>query len=112
MLRGLWPRNFKISQHIGSGKVGKQMKRHRWAFFPVVGALALAGCGHTDEEMAEKQRAVDKLSNDLKNARSLHEEDQRKYLETQADIDKLRNQLEQAGVSGQKSKEELERLQK
>ena len=32
--------------------------------------FALAGCGHTDEEMAAKQREIDKLSADLKAAQA------------------------------------------
>jgi chemotaxis protein MotB len=86
----------------------------RRAFLPLLTAFALliSGCGHTDEEMAEKQRAIDKLQADLKAAQQLHSEEQRKHADAQNQIEALRGQLEQAGVSGQRSREELERLQK
>ena len=84
------------------------MKRFHWASLALVAATVFAaGCGHSDEEMAEKQRAIDKLTVDLKAARSLHDEDAKKYNEASADIETLRGQLQTAGV---KSKEEMDRL--
>jgi chemotaxis protein MotB len=92
------------------------MMRFRFALLPVLAALIVAplqfGCGHSDEEMGEKQRQIDKLSADLKASRALHDEDQKKMADAQADQDRLRAQLEQAGLVGQKSKEEMDRLTK
>ena len=45
--------------------------RKLWLWLCVVTiALALGGCGHTDEEMAARQREIDKLSADLKAAKA------------------------------------------
>ena len=46
-------------------------------------ALVLGGCGHTDEEMAAKQREIDKLSADLKAAKAQIADDQAKYTDAQ-----------------------------
>ena len=51
-------------------------------------ALALGGCGHTDEEMAAKQREIDKLSADLKAAKAQIADDQAKYTDAQNQIDR------------------------
>lgn len=75
-------------------------------------SFGIAGCGHTDEEMAEKQRQIDKLSADLKASKQLHDEDQKKFSDAQAEIERVKTQLEQAGLLGQKSKEEMDKLQK
>src|SRR3954464_8600642 len=73
--------------------------------------LVLAGCGHTDEEMAAKQREIDKLAADLKAAKAQMAQDQSRYNDSQNDIEKLKDQLKQAGLSLQKSGEEGQRLQ-
>ena len=73
--------------------------------------MAIAGCGHTDEEMAAKQREIDKLSADMKAAKAQMASDQQRYNDTQAEMDKLKDQLKQAGLSLQKSGEEGARLQ-
>lgn len=73
-------------------------------------AFALAGCGHTDEEMAAKQREIDKLSADLKAAKAQIADDQAKYTEAQNSIEKMKEQLKQAGLGLDKSKEETARL--
>jgi chemotaxis protein MotB len=73
--------------------------------------LVLGGCGHTDEEMAAKQREIDKLSADLKAAKTQLAQDQAKYSDAQNEIEKLNDQLKQAGLSLQKSGEDAARLQ-
>src|SRR5258708_11977321 len=62
-------------------------------------AFVTVGCGHTDEEMAAKQREIDKLSADLQAAKSQMAQDQAKYQETQSQIDQLHDQLNQAALS-------------
>src|SRR3954468_24416169 len=89
------------------------MKALRWSWFGILTAvmLALAGCGHTDEEMAAKQREIDKLAADLKAAKAQMAQDQSRYNDSQNDIEKLKDQLKQAGLSLQKSGEVGQRLQ-
>jgi chemotaxis protein MotB len=68
--------------------------------FAITAALMLAGtgCGHSDEEMGAKQREIDALTADLKAARQQIADDQKKYAESSAQSEKLRNQLKQAGI--------------
>lgn len=73
-------------------------------------ALVLAGCGHTDEEMAAKQREIDKLSADLKAAKAQIADDQAKYSEAQNSIERMKEQLKAAGLGLEKSKEDAARL--
>lgn len=74
-------------------------------------AMVLVGCGHTDEEMAAKQREIDKLSADLKAAKTQIADDQAKFSDAQNSIDKMREQLKAAGLNLDKSKEDTARLQ-
>ncbi|AKU96829.1 Flagellar motor rotation protein MotB [Labilithrix luteola] len=74
-------------------------------------AMVLVGCGHTDEEMAAKQREIDKLSADLKAAKAQIADDQAKFSEAQNSIDKMKEQLKAAGLNLDKSKEDTARLQ-
>ncbi len=73
--------------------------------------FALGGCGHTDEEMASKQRDVDKLSADLKAAKGQIEQDQAKFSEASSALDKLKEKLRAAGLGLEKSKEESQKLE-
>ena len=73
-------------------------------------ALALAGCGHTDEEMAAKQREIDKLAADLKAAKAQIADDQAKFSDAQNSIEKMKEQLKQAGLSLDKSQDEAQKL--
>lgn len=73
-------------------------------------AFVLVGCGHTDEEMAAKQREIDKLSADLRAAKAQIADDQAKYGEAQNQIDRMKEQLKQAGLGLEKSKEDAARL--
>ncbi len=73
-------------------------------------ALALGGCGHTDEEMAAKQREIDKLSADLKAAKAQIADDQAKFSDAQNSIERMKEQLKTAGLGLEKSKEDAARL--
>jgi chemotaxis protein MotB len=85
----------------------------RLCIMAAVLALSIAplGCGHTDEEMAQKQREIDKLAADLKAAQQQVADDQAKYADSQSQIDQMKQQLMEAGLSANKSKEEAARLQ-
>jgi chemotaxis protein MotB len=72
--------------------------------------LAIGGCGHTDEEMASKQREVDKLSADLKAAKGQIADDQAKFSEASNSIEKMKAQLKAAGLGLEKSKDDAARL--
>jgi chemotaxis protein MotB len=76
----------------------------------VTASLGVVGCGHTDEEMNAKQREIDKLSADLKAAKAVMADDQAKYSEAQNQIEKMKEQLKQAGLGLEKSKEDAARL--
>jgi chemotaxis protein MotB len=73
--------------------------------------LILVGCGHTDEEMAQKQREIDKLNADLQAAKAQMTQDQARYNDAQTEIAKLQGDLKAAGINVQQSKGEAERLQ-
>jgi chemotaxis protein MotB len=78
--------------------------------FAIPIAAMLVGCGHSDEEMAAKQREIDKLTADLRAANTRSEQDGAKLREAQNDIEQMREQLKQAGVGLAKSKEDQEKL--
>jgi chemotaxis protein MotB len=69
--------------------------------------LAVSGCGHTDEEMAAKQREIDKLSADLKAAKDQIAADAEKYKSAQNDLEQLNERLKAAGIA---HKEEADKL--
>jgi len=75
-----------------------------------ISATTLIGCGHTDEEMAGKQREIDKLAAELKAAKNEMAQDQARNNEAQNQIERMREQLKQAGLGLEKSKEDAERL--
>src|ERR1700683_4683579 len=75
------------------------------------GVFALVGCGHTDEEMAAKQREIDKLSADLKAAQAQIATDQTQYSDAQSQIDKLKSDLQSAGLTAQQSQDNAAKLQ-
>jgi chemotaxis protein MotB len=58
-------------------------------------ATTVSGCGHSDEEMAAKQREIDKLTKDLEASKGAIAENERRHKEALADLDK----------AGEKSKE-------
>ncbi len=88
------------------------MKAFRWSLYGVFAALllVLAGCGHTDEEMAAKQREIDKLSADLKAAKAQMAQDQARYGDATNEIERMKEQLKQAGINVEQSKAEGDRL--
>jgi chemotaxis protein MotB len=77
-----------------------------FALFLAIG-LAIAGCGHTDEEMAQKQREIDKLAADLKAAKEQIAADAEKYKAAQNDLEALNEKLRAAGLA---HKEEADKL--
>lgn len=86
------------------------MKR-TWLFAPLAAlSLAIGGCGHTDEEMAAKQREIDKLSAELKTAKQQIAEDQAKYADARNQLDKMREDLKAAGIGLEKSQADAQRL--
>ncbi len=79
--------------------------------FPLVlilGAATQVGCGHTDQEMAEKQREIDKLSADLKEAQARDAEDQAKNRQAQNELSELQKQVADAHLSAEKMKQALD----
>ena len=76
----------------------------------MLSAMLIAGCGHSDEEMAAKQREIDALTADLKAARQQIGDDQKKYADASAQTDKLRAQLKQAGIDLEQTKKAAEDL--
>jgi chemotaxis protein MotB len=78
--------------------------------FVAFACAALAGCGHTDEEMAAKQREIDKLSADLKAAKAQIADDQAKYSEATNTLERMKDQLKQAGLGLEKTKADAAKL--
>jgi chemotaxis protein MotB len=74
----------------------------------VLAASVLPGCGHTDEEMAAKQREIDKLSADLKDAQQRDADDLAKFRDAQAQINQMNGQLNDAHLSAEKMKQALD----
>jgi chemotaxis protein MotB len=71
-------------------------------------AVAPLGCGHTDEEMAQKQREIDKLSADLKASQQQIADDQAKFAGAQGEIEKMKAALKEAGLTAGSEKARLE----
>jgi chemotaxis protein MotB len=69
--------------------------------------FALLGCGHTDEEMAQKQREINKLSEDLKASQQQIADDQAKFADAQSEIEKMKLALKEAGVTADSEKARL-----
>jgi chemotaxis protein MotB len=69
--------------------------------------LAPIGCGHTDEEMAQKQREIDKLGADLKAAQAQIADDQAKFADAQSELEKMKLALKEAGVTADSEKQRL-----
>ncbi len=87
------------------------MKALRKTGLGILVACLLAGCGHTDEEMAAKQREIDKLNADLKTAKTQITQDEAAAHDAQDEIAKMQDQLKTLGVSEAKSRETAEQLQ-
>jgi chemotaxis protein MotB len=65
------------------------------------------GCGHTDLEMAEKQKQIDKLSADLKDAQQRDADDLAKFRDAQAQINSMNQQIADAHMSAEKMQQAL-----
>ncbi len=85
-------------------------KRFVWALL-MAGSLGLLGCGHSDEEMAAKQREIDKLGADLTAAKHQIDQDNKKMSEAQNEIEKMREELKKAGVGLEQAGADRARLQ-
>ncbi len=72
--------------------------------------LTLVACGHTDEEMANKQREIDSMGAQLKAAKAQIAQDEAKFNDTQAQVETLRAQLKAAGISEGKTRAEADQL--
>ena len=77
------------------------------AFFAT---LALAGCGHSEDEWQQSQREIAKLKADLDAANKLHADDEQKYAAAQQQIDDLSAKAKGLGVDLSKSEEEKNKL--
>lgn len=88
------------------------VKRSGWTNKLSVVALAVAGfgataCGYSQEEMDAKQREIEKLSTELNAAKGQIAADQARFNETQADLDKTRDNLKAAGKDQQQLQQAL-----
>jgi chemotaxis protein MotB len=70
--------------------------------------MTQVGCGHTDQEMAEKQQQIDKLSADLKDAQQRDADDLAKYKDAQNQINQMNQQIADAHLSAEKMKQALD----
>ncbi len=71
--------------------------RMSWLLAVGLASVMSVGCGHSDEEMAAKQREIDKLAADMTAAKDQMAQDQARYNAAQAEIEKMKAQL--AGTS-------------
>jgi chemotaxis protein MotB len=77
-----------------------------------VAVLAMTGCGPTDADMQAKQRELDKANADLKAAKAVMDADQAKIRAEEDELQKLREQVKQAGLSLDKSQDEAQNLKR
>jgi chemotaxis protein MotB len=83
--------------------------RSKWLLAAGLASVMMAvGCGHSDEEMAAKQREIDKLAADIKAAKDQLAADQARYNEAQSQIEAMKSQLQDFA----KTKEDAANLQK
>jgi chemotaxis protein MotB len=76
----------------------------------VFGALALGGCGHSEDEWQQAQRDIAKLKADLDAANKRHQDDEAQYAQDQQAIQDLQGKLKDLGVGLSKSEEEKAKL--
>jgi chemotaxis protein MotB len=75
-----------------------------------LGALALTGCGHSEDEWQQAQRDISKLKADLDAANKRHQDDETQYAQDQQSIQDLQGKLKDLGVGLSKSEEEKAKL--
>lgn len=80
------------------------MKTSRIRVLPVLAALvfgvsSVAGCGHTDEEMAGKQREIDRLAAELRASEKSRNEKADSFKKSQDELEQLRAKLKDAGIA-------------
>jgi chemotaxis protein MotB len=75
-----------------------------------VACLALAGCGHSEDEWQQAQRSIAGLKADLEAANKRHADDEQKYADAQQQIQDLQAKLKDLGVGLSKSEEEKSKL--
>lgn len=82
----------------------------KWRWLSVLALIifSVTGCGHTDEEMAAKQREIDKLAADLKAARAEIAKDQKKFDDAQSEIESLQAQLKEKGMNAAKLQQAID----
>lgn len=73
-------------------------------------ALALGGCGHSEDEWQQAQRDIAKLKADLDAANKRHQDDEAQYAQDQQTIQDLQAKLKDLGVGLSKSEEEKAKL--
>ena len=84
-------------------------KFFRLSILPFLALVAAGqlGCGHSDLEMADKQRQIDKLSADLKDAQQRDADDLAKYKDAQGQINQMNQQIADAHLSAEKMQQAL-----
>lgn len=92
----------------------KQLGKRSWFNFGAIALVSfgLTACGHSQEEMDAKDREIQKLSAELNAAKGQIAADQAKFNETQADLDKTRDNLKAAGKDQQQLQLALEEYKK
>ncbi len=73
-------------------------------------ALALPGCGHSEDEWQQAQRDISKLKADLDAANKRHADDEAQYAQDQQAIQDMQAKLKDLGVGLSKSEEEKAKL--
>jgi chemotaxis protein MotB len=75
-------------------------------------AFAISGtaCGHSDEEMESKTREIEKLNAELRASKTQLTQDQAKFNESNAELERLRDQLKNTGMGLEKSKDDAARM--
>lgn len=73
--------------------------------------LTTVGCGYSEEEMQAKQREIDRISAELKTAKTQITDDQKKYTDALSQQDKLRADLKKAGIDLEQTKSAAEKLE-
>lgn len=70
----------------------------RWLGLVLAGSLAIAGCGHSEDEWQAKLKEVQDLKNQLGSEKDLHKKTRKELDDANATAEQLRTRLKQAGV--------------